>query len=809
MPKSFERDIENLNVKLDLIGSLLEQGNFKQALAEIEELRSSVELDEFSIQAGELYYLNAFVLDKLGRSKQALTKAKRAYEILRNTERNRKLAQIQQLMGRIYSKLGELKNAEIQFTDTASTYRRIGDQKGIAETYNELARVCFLRSEYGRATEYVTDALHLFRETKDQKMVAWVSGNLGTILMLRDRWGQAEEHLLQSLEANQALNDGFNVCKSLLSLGYLSCLLRKLSQADEYLKKASILINENNYLRELAILHEYQGSLDWARGEQDSAGRHFREAVGIGEQLGPKGAIISQAYRLLAELQVDCGDSEEALISCDRSLLASQNIGERLEEAAVYRTLGRIYSQNGHADRVRENFDRAIRIFEDIGVKHELARTYLFVTECDDFSYWEKLKCLGRAEDLTSRLDTPYYLAKVHVGFAEMFLKEEKFDQARDFLSKAKDVFRKLDEKQDLEMLSSLERKVEQGTGGGHSIQVGDSAEDNYFDGIITQDEAILKILEKVAQVKDSDISILLEGETGTGKDLLAKAIHCASNRGKGQFVAVNCAERAEGLLESELFGHKRGSFTGAVADKRGFVEEAHGGTLYLDEIADVSPSVQVKLLRAIEEKEIVRLGEVKPRKVDFRVIATTNKDLDELVSQGKFRSDLFYRLNGIRFRLPALRERKNDIPLLVEHFLKKHRQNEMSKNGGCEGEEFVSVPTVDKNVMGLLLGYPWPGNIRELDNLVKQMAIFSDGQPMITEKPLAGILEKLTVNGKISEEATLPDRVKQIVKEEINKALAKAGGNISKAARILGIGEARLRYQMKTLRINYPGKTD
>jgi transcriptional regulator with PAS, ATPase and Fis domain len=808
MPRSFQRDIENLKTKLDFIGSLLEQGNFKQALAEIEEFRSRVELDEFSIQAGELHYLNAFVLDKLGRSKQALTKAKQAYEILRNTERNRKLAQIQQLMGRIYSKLGELKNAEIQFTDTASTYRRIGDQKGIAETYNELARVCFIRSEYGRATEYVTDALHLFQKTKDQKMVAWVSGNLGTILMLRDRWGQAEEYLLQSLEANQALTDGLNVCKSLLSLGYLSCLLRKLSQADEYLKRAFVLINQNNYLRELAILHEYQGSLDSARGELDSASRHFREAVSIGEQLGPKGAIISQAYRLLAELQADCGDSEEALISCDRSLLAAQSIGERLEEAAVYRTLGRIHSRNGHPHRVRENFNQAVRIFEDIGVKHELARTYLFMTECDDFSYWEKLKCLGRAEDLTSRLDTPYYLAKVHVGFAEMFIREEKLDQARDFLSKAKEVFRKLDEKQDLGMLSSLERKVEQEMGGGHSIQVGDSADDNCFDAIITKDEAILKILEKVAQVKDSDISILLEGETGTGKDLLARAIHCASNRRNGQFVAVSCAERAEGLLESELFGHKRGSFTGAVADKRGFVEEAQGGTLYLDEIADVSPSVQVKLLRAIEEKEIVRLGEVKPRKVDFRVIATTNKDLDELVSQGKFRSDLFYRLNGIRFRLPALRERKNDIPLLVEHFLKKHRRNEVSKNGG-DGQEPVSIPAVDRNVMELLLGYHWPGNIRELDNLVKQMAIFSDGQPMITEKPLAGILGKLTVNGKTTEETSLPERVRQYIREEVNKALAEAGGNISKAARILGIGEARLRYQMKTLGINCPGKTD
>jgi transcriptional regulator with PAS, ATPase and Fis domain len=809
MRRSYEPDIEDLNTKLRFIESLLEQGNFKLALTEIEELQSRIQPDEFSVQAGELYYMTAFVLDKLGRSKQALTKAKRAYEILRNTGQNRQVAQIQQLMGRIYSKTGELKNAEIQFTDTASTYRRIGDRKGIAETYNELARVCFIRSEYGRATEYVTDALHLFQETNDRKMVAWVSGNLGTILMLRDRWGQAEEHLLQSLEANQALNDGFNVCKSLLSLGYLSCLLRKLSEADQYLKKAAVLINENNYLRELAILHEYQGSLDSARGEQDAAGRHFQEAIRIGEQLGPKGAITSQAYRLLAELQVESGDSKEALVSCDRSLLASKSIGERLEEAAVYRTLGRIYSHNGHAGRVRENFDHAIRILEEIGVRYELAKTYLFMAECKDFDHWEKLKYLGRAEDLASRLDTPYYLAKVHAGFAEMFLQDEKFEQAKDFLSKAKDVFRKLDERQDLEALSGLERKVEQGIGCGHSIQVGGS-EDSCLDRIITQDEGILQILEKVAQVKDSDISILLEGETGTGKDLLAKAIHCASNRRNGQLVTVSCAERAEGLLESELFGHKRGSFTGAVADKSGFVEEATGGTLYLDEIAEVSPTVQVKLLRAIEEKEIVRVGEVKPKKVDFRVIAATNKDLDELVSQGKFRSDLFYRLNGIRFRLPALRERRNDIPLLVEHFLKKHRQNEMRKNGASEGQGSVSIPAVDKNVMELLLDYSWPGNIRELDNLVKQMVIFSDGQPMITEKALAGILGKLTVNnGRPPREGSLPERVRQYLKEEIEKALTEAGGNTSKAARILGIGEARLRYQIKVLGVVYPGKTD
>jgi len=190
-------------------------------------------------------------------------------------------------------------------------------------------------------------------------------------------------------------------------------------------------------------------------------------------------------------------------------------------------------------------------------------------------------------------------------------------------------------------------------------------------------------------------------------------------------------------------------------------------------------------------------------------VIATTNKDLDELVSQERFRSDLFYRLNGIRFKLPALRERKNDIPLLVEHFLKKHCRNEVNKNDACDGQRSVSIPTVDKKVMELLLGYRWPGNIRELDHLVQQMAIFSDGQPMITEEKLAGILKKLTVNGKSDEEDTLPKRVRQYIREEIEKALAEAGGNISKAARILGIGEARLRYQMKTLGVNWPGKSD
>jgi tetratricopeptide (TPR) repeat protein len=662
MPKSAQSYDEILSAKLGVIEKLLEKGNFKQALAEINELEVDKESDRFSVESGELFYWEAFALDKLGRTKPALASARKAYEILRDTGKNQRLAQIQQLMGRIYVKLGDLKSAEIQFTDTASIYRRIKDKKGTAETYNELARICFIRSEFSRAVGYIEDALEFCQEAQDRKLTANLYGNLGTVFMLNDQWGKAQENLLLSFRANEVLGDEFNVCKSLLSLGYLSCLLRKFQSAEEYLDKAFLLISENNYLRELAIFHEYRGSLDMARGDLNSARSHFLEAIRIGEQIAPQGAIIGQAYRLLADLQVEQREFEEALLSCEKSLRASKETGERLEEAAVYRTLGCIYSQNGHPADAKKNFNQAIPILEETAARFELAKTYLFMGECDSYTIWERMKFIGRAEDCASRLDTPYYLAKVHSGFAELFLQENNLTAAKDFLEKAKIEFEKLNEKQGLQLLSELEERITTKTSSHKPVTVGYSS-DSSFAEMITQDKVVLGILENAKHVKDLDISILLEGGTGTGKDLLAKVIHYNSNRKNGKFMVVSCAALPEGLFESELFGYKKGAFTGAVADKKGMVDEASGGTLYLDEIADVPLSIQVKLLRAIEEKEIVRLGEVKPRKVDFRVIAATNRDMDELVSQGKFRSDLFYRLNGIRFLEEILCQRDKQNP--------------------------------------------------------------------------------------------------------------------------------------------------
>jgi two-component system response regulator PilR (NtrC family) len=808
MSRNMEGNIQNLNSMLSLVEALLQKGDFQQALAEIRDLENQKVMDRFSVEEGELFYFSALALDKLGKLNEALQKAKKAYNILRNTGKNERLAQVQHILGIIYAHLGMLKEAEIQFTDTASTYRRINNQKGIAETYNELARIFFIRSKFDQAAEYITDALDYCQKTSDQKMVARLHGNLGTIQMLKDQWQEAEKNLNISLQINETLQDEHNICKSLLTLGNISCLLRKFQKADRYLQRAFQLISDNNYVRELAIYHEYQGGLKFALGNHTEAERHFQEAIKIGEQIAPQSGIISQAYRLLAELQAEKGELPEALQSCERSLQASKDIGEKLEEAVGYRILGRLYSLNDHPQRVKESFTTATQMLEEIGARFELVKTYWEMGKCPKFNFWERTKFLGRAEDLASHLDSPYYLACVKVTLGELFMQNDENEEALSYFKGAKPYFEQLDEKIDLELISDLEKKILSHKAAESPVILNDtptikdqSTSDWCFAHFITRDQATLDILENVRQAKDHDIAILLEGETGTGKDLLAQVIHYTSNRGGNLFVAVSCSAITETLFESELFGHKKGAFTGAVADKNGLLDEAAGGTLYLDEIGEVPLPIQVKLLRAIEQKEFVRIGEVKPRKVDFRVIAATNKDLDERVKEGKFRSDLFYRLSGIKIKLPPLREKKEDIPVLMEHFLKKHSVSVMNITSGVKDYQPLSMSDLDPRIVNLFVNYDWPGNARELENEVKRLIIVYHCDGEISFERISRYFEKLN-HAKPCPPTSFIDKIDQMEKEMIEKALAQCNGIKTRAARLLNLDEALLRYKIKRYNI-------
>ncbi len=312
------------------------------------------------------------------------------------------------------------------------------------------------------------------------------------------------------------------------------------------------------------------------------------------------------------------------------------------------------------------------------------------------------------------------------------------------------------------------------------------------FSNIITQNSDMMEILWKLHQVKDTNLSILLEGETGTGKDQVAKAIHYNSNRKNKNFVVVNCAAFPETLLENELFGHKKGAYTGASQDKTGLIEEADGGTLYLDEIAEINPSTQIKLLRVLEEKELTRLGDTKPRKVDIRVISATSLKIKEQIEKSLFRKDLFFRLNTIHITLPALRKRKEDIPLLVNHFIRIHTATGTDK-----------LPQPSHAIMELFNNYDWPGNVRELENEVKRLVAIKDGEAVVASDLLS---EKFGMEDESDvKNLSLYERIAAWEKQFILKALIENNWVKKTAASTLGIPESSLRFKIKQLKIKTP----
>ncbi|MCJ7577518.1 MAG: sigma 54-interacting transcriptional regulator [candidate division Zixibacteria bacterium] len=787
------KDINHI-LRLDLIESLIQQKKFKEALAELREREARRDWDRCSYEGGWCSHLSSVSLQALGRYEEALIRGKEAFEIFKNTLENEKIAQIQFNLGIIYSDLGDLKESELQFKDAASAYRRVQNPIGIIKTYNELARIYFTRSDFSRAIEYLNDGLEYCRQIKDDRRKARLSGNLGTIYMIRDEWKLAQKNLLASLELNTKHREEINTCRCLLSLGHLSVLLREFSKAESYLKKAYRIAYENSFVRELAIYHEYSGELSFIQGDLEEAENHYLNAIQIGEKIAPQSAIISQTYRLLAELYTEKGEFEKGLISCEKSLVVSKSIGERLEEALAYRTLGRLYGQNGHPADVKENFSQATRMLEEIGVKFELARTYLDMGKNGSFDFWEKMKFLGRAEDLASQLNFPYHSGKIKFAFALLFFKNKEYENASNFLERAKEIFEQCQERKDLEKVSELEKQIQAVFPTKESSKEPSPAFS--FNDIITRNGPMLEMLEDLQRIKDSDITILLEGETGTGKDLLAKAIHFTSSRKNKRFVVVNCAALPETLFESELFGYKKGAFTGASSNKKGLLDEAAGGTLYLDEVAEVPPPIQVKLLRAIEEKEITRLGEVKPQKVDFRVIAATNRNLEKLVEEKRFRSDLYYRLSVIKFKLPPLKERREDIPFLVEHFIKKY-----SPNGQAQVGPVPEISRFDPKIMGLFLNYDWPGNVRELENDLKSLLVFVGNGGRIPFELLSHCQDKFN-NDKSTNHTSLLSQLAEYEKEQIKIALAKSNWIKTKAARFLNIDEALLRYKIKKYNI-------
>jgi nitrogen regulation protein NR(I) len=322
--------------------------------------------------------------------------------------------------------------------------------------------------------------------------------------------------------------------------------------------------------------------------------------------------------------------------------------------------------------------------------------------------------------------------------------------------------------------------------------------------GIIGQSPGLTELHAVLDRVADSPTTVLITGESGTGKELVARALHDHSSRRTKPFIKVNCAAIPKELIESELFGYERGAFTGAVTSKPGRFELANGGTLFLDEIGEIPVEMQVKLLRALQESEFERVGGIKTMRVDVRLVAATNRDLKKLIAQGAFREDLFYRLNVVPIRLPALRERTSDIPLLVQHFLAKFNER-LKKN----------VSAAEPESLDLLSAYSWPGNIRELENVVERAVLFCDAQKLRVEDLPAEVrgvvgsgsippaeaavdLASLPADGGLKEHVKVA--MSRLERDLVGRALKQTNGNVTHAARLLKISRKGLQLKMKEL---------
>ena len=299
---------------------------------------------------------------------------------------------------------------------------------------------------------------------------------------------------------------------------------------------------------------------------------------------------------------------------------------------------------------------------------------------------------------------------------------------------------------------------------------------------VVGRSPAMVEVYRTVARVATSRSTVLIEGESGTGKELIAAALHRHSDRANGRFVAVDCGSLTDSLLGSELFGYVRGAFTGAVGDKKGLFEEANGGTIFLDEIGDIGASMQAKLLRVLQEYQIKRVGGQEWLHVDVRVVAATNRNLEQLVEQGTFREDLFYRLKVVTITLPPLRDRREDIPLLAEYFVRRHAE----RSG-------KAISHLTPEAVGLLTEHPWPGNIRELEHCIERAVALASGQ-VLTPEDLAPEL-------RASSESTLfrgAPTLEEVKRRYLAHVLQETGGNISRAAGILGVERRSLQRMLR-----------
>ncbi len=643
-------------------------------------------------------------------------------------------------------------------------------------TLYSLGYIAFQKGFFDIAESYYKKAEQKYQIRNNAYHMGQVNHMLGILAYRKGEYSRAIEELLKARECFRNCAYRIGLVNVEIAFARVAMFQGRLDEAERKMRWAHNRSRQLSYARGVALCSEFIGEIRYLAGDYKRALLWLKKAEGIALQNAPEGDIAVEVCRRLGDVHIargELGDAERAL---SKALEMAQRMSDRYELGTILRAMGRADMCRGEIELARAHYREAISELRLIKESFELARTYIEAAESNN-------KFVGK-ENMTSELA------------------EELLSEARSYATEAMHLYSSLGLEERVrhcrDLLRSLEGKI---AGGAEPIarsRVRFNSKWLVGGMLVARSRHMSDVVARVEELGPTMIPVLVSGETGTGKELVARLLHEMSDRSAGSFVAVNCANLPEPIFESEMFGHSKGSFTGAVQDKVGLMERASGGTLFLDEVSELSHYQQAKLLRALQDGVIRRIGETRERRVDVRLISATNERVEELVNDGKLRGDFFYRISGATIELEPLRNRRDDISALVAYY--------MSKQG--------RVFEVEDGVMELLEGYHWPGNVRELVNVVSALCMLARGSGLIR---VCDLPVRIRDFGRSEAQLVVADygemgigKVEHTsgdgdgaIRKLILSTLMKCGGNRTAAARELGMGRSTLYRKMKELNLS------
>jgi len=666
------------------------------------------------------------------------------------------LAHSYNCFGRIHFRLGNLDQAKEYYEAALHLFRwDLNDEEGVVRAHNNLGILYRHLSDWRQASWHLLRSMELATRLGNFAYIAVSCANLGIVYLKAGSWDEARAHFDRALTSYVQIGRESGVARTRIGLATIDIFRHDFAAAAAHIEAATQITSRLGASREQILCLFSRGEMKQEMGETEEALALYDQALAMAREIAPEGDMVHELQRHRAEALALRGDLPEALEAAEDARDRASKLKDLLEEGAARRVIAAVQTLAGRAPEAAAEAKESIRILEGIHERFELARAYL-----------------DQSRRMPTRGDADRMREAQNFAFKAMYLFEQL--GIDDSLRAAEGLLRDLNAPSWLTTPRAARREA--GTGSSQAQEIARSH------GIVTQNARILELSRKASELLSTPARVLIQGETGAGKNLFAYMFRSYEVERGRPFVEVNCTSLPGDLVESELFGYVRGAFTGAAITKRGIFEEADGGTIFLNEIGELTERTQVKLLQVLDDGTYRRLGEVRSRRLNVRIISATNKDLDAAVKAGWFRADLYYRLGQVVLSLPPLRERREDIALLIRSFL-----DELAVR---EGRQVV----LSEDALEYLISLPWLGNIRELKHKVESIFLCAGRQELVDR----GMLVKLLHPGGSPAAEThatrgLRSKVDLLKREEILAALSRNGGNRSRAALELGITRRHL----------------